>query len=151
MAKLEIVLTEDALYDIDLTDVFAPIEVGNPPLVRFSCTDNKTALFSAINGGGDSITTVFGEELEISGIIITSADVPIDRNKPDNGTINKPCVNFFTVEGNHYASISNGVVRATKNMLGMGLLPSPENPILITFKQINTAKGIAHTFDIIDD
>ena len=151
MAKMEIILTEDALYDVDLAEVFAPIEDTTAPLVRFSCTDNKTELFSAINGGGDSITTVFGEELEITGIIITSADVPIDRNKPNDGTINKPCVNFFTTEGQHFASISNGVVRATKNMLGMGLLPSPEYPILISFKQINTPKGTAHTFDIISD
>lgn len=150
MGKMEIVKTEEQLYDIDLMEVFAPIEDGRPPLVRFSCTDNKTELFAAINGAGESITTIFGDLIEVTSIIITSADVPIDRNHPDDGTINKPCVNFYTPEGQHYASISNGVVRATRNMLGMGLLPSSDNPIQIVFKQIRTAKGTAHTFDIVD-
>lgn len=151
MGKLEIVLTEDALYDVDLNDVFAPVDSGCGQLVRFSCVDTKPELFAAINGGGESVTKIFNQIVEITGIIITSAEVPINRNRPEEGNINKPCVNIFTTEGDHYASISNGVVRATKNMLGMGILPSPDSPVPVIFKQINTPKGMAHTFDLAYD
>lgn len=139
-------LTPETLYNI-----FETVDSNTGALLRFSTTDNREEIFAAINGAGDSITTVFDEVLGIKSILITSAEVPIDRNKPMQGNCSKPCCNFYTVDGRHFASISNGVVRAVKNLLACGLIPSADEPVWISFTQINTPRGVAHTFELMDD
>ena len=146
----QLTLPED-LTPETMANIFATVDSNTGALMRFSTTDNREEVFSSINGAGDSITTVFDEVLGIKSIIVTSAEVPIDRNKPKQGNCSKPCVNFFTIDGRHFASISNGVVRATKNLLACGLIPSPEEPVWISFSQINTPRGTAHTFELMDD
>jgi len=49
----------------------------------------------------------------------------------------------------HFSSISNGIARSAKNLIGCGLTPTQERPIKIVFKEINTKKGKAHTFDMV--
>ena len=146
----QLTLPED-LTPETMANIFATVESNTGALMRFSTTDNREEVFSSINGAGDSITTVFDEVLGIKSIIVTSAEVPIDRNKPMQGNCSKPCVNFFTIDGRHFASISNGVVRATKNLLACGLIPSADEPVWIAFSQINTPRGVAHTFELVED
>lgn len=132
-------------------DVFASLAPETGAVVRSTTTDDTATLFNAVNGNGTPVKQILGQDIYVTDIVITSADVPVDINKPEGDKINKPVVNFFTEEGEHYTSLSNGVIRATKNMLACGLTPTPENPIHLKFKTIETSKGIAHTFDLVKD
>ena len=62
----------------------------------------------------------------VTDIVVTSADILKDINDPDpeNGEReNKPVVPFFTADGKHISSISNGIIRATKNRFRAVLSP----------------------------
>lgn len=130
-------------------DVFAVAEAGSQPLVRDTTTAETNILFNAVNGGGIPVKDVLGEVIEVTDIVIVSADVAKDRDNPEGEKESKPCVNFFTASGEHYSTLSNGCVRATRNLLSCGITPTPETPIKIKFKTISTPKGTAHTFDLV--
>lgn len=129
-------------------DIFMVSDVGAQPIIRNSTTAETETLFNAVNGGGTPIKNILGESIEVVNIVITSAEIPEDANDKESKVVSKPCVNFFTADGEHYSTLSNGVVRATRNLLSCGLTPTPETPIKLKFKSINTPKGIAHTFDL---
>ena len=75
---------------------------------------------------------------------------PIIINKPSSSPIvSKSCANFFTTDGQHYSSLSNGIIRAVKNLFKCGLAPTPETPIRIKFKNVNTPRGVAHSFGLV--
>lgn len=130
-------------------EVYAVAEAGSQPLVRETTTTDTTILFNAVNGGGIPVKDVLGEVIEVTDIVICSADVAKDRDNPEGAKESKPCVNFFTASGEHYSTLSNGVVRSTRNLLSCGITPTPETPIKIKFRTINTPKGTAHTFDLV--
>ena len=130
-------------------DSFTVCETGTKPLIRETTTTEETTLFNAVNGGGIPIKNILGEAIEVTAIVITSAEIPEDANDKSSKIVSKPCVNFFTREGEHYATLSNGVVRATRNLLSCGLTPTEETPVKLKFRTIETAKGIAHTFDLV--
>lgn len=141
---------ETALATVDKTFDVVPLS-EDLPLVRFTTTDSNTRLFNATNGSADiKIADVIGQSFEIVDIIITSASVSENPNDEKSEKVNKPCVHFFTSDGFHISSISNGIVRSVKNLIGCGLTPTKESPIKITFKTTSTKKGIAHTFDMCD-
>ena len=106
-------------------------------------------LFNALNGSSESVKNWLGEEIDVIAIVITSADVPSIMGDDDSERVCKPCVHFFTLDGSHISSISNGIIKATKMLLSCGFLPSEEEPIRIRFKEVETKKGTAHTFDMI--
>ena len=130
-------------------EVFSVTEAGSQAVVRETTTTDTNILFNAVNGGGIRVKDILGEVIEVTNIVICSADIPEDRENPEGKKVSKPVVNFFTASGEHYSTLSNGVVRSTKNLLGCGITPTPETPIKLKFKTISTPKGTAHTFDLV--
>ena len=130
-------------------DVFAVTAPGTSPAVRHSSTAETTTLFNAVNGSGTPIKDIIGDTVEVIDVVVTSVEVHEDKNDEDSPIVNKPCANFFTTDGQHYSSLSNGIIRAVKNLFNCGLIPTPETPIRIKFKTVNTPRGVAHTFDLV--
>lgn len=136
----------------DLSNEFATVDVGTGATIRTTTTTDDVTLFNAINGSAEKVEEYLGKEVTVTDIVVSSADVLKDINDPDpdNGEKeNKPVVHFFTNEGVHISSISNGIVRATKNLLSVGFQPTKESPITIRFKEVKTKRGTAHSFDLI--
>lgn len=129
--------------------IYAVVEPGTAPLLRSSTTADNAKLFNALNGTSESVKSWIGEEVDVCDIVITSADVPSIMGDEESERVCKPCVHFFTLDGTHISSISNGIIRATKMLLACGLTPSEEAPIRIIFREISTKKGTAHTFDMV--
>lgn len=130
-------------------DVFSVDETMTAGVLRYSTTADDVKLFNAMNGGSEPVADYIGQEVEISDIVITSAEVAADPNDDDSEIVSKPCVHFNTTDGKHLATLSNGIIKACKNLLSVGFAPTPESPITIKFKQIKTKKGIAHSFDLV--
>ena len=141
--KMELAKVE---VDRDIFTIQAE-NAGDP--VRYSTTFDDVDLFNAVNGGSEKIKDHLGEPLVITDIIITSADVKEDINDETSDTVSKPCVHFYGENGLHLATLSNGVLRAARMLITCGFAPSKEHPITIKFKEIETKKGRAHTFDLI--
>lgn len=129
--------------------IYATVEPGSAPLLRSSTTAENAKLFNALNGASENVKDWLGEEVDVTDIVITSADVPSIMGDEDSERVCKPCVHFFTLDGAHISSISNGIIRATKMLLACGLTPSADEPIRIRFREVATKKGTAHTFDMV--
>lgn len=130
-------------------DIFAVKAEGEAPAVRHSSTAETTTLFNAVNGSGTPVKDIIGESIDVVDIVVTSVDVHEDKNDEDSPIVSKACANFFTVDGEHYSSLSNGIIRAVKNLFNCGLAPTSETPVRIKFKTVNTPRGTAHTFDLV--
>lgn len=130
-------------------DIFAVDETKTAGALRYSTTADDVKLFNAMNGGSEPVADYIGQEVKITDIVITSAEVAADPNDDDSEIVSKPCVHFNTTDGKHLATLSNGIIKACKNLLSVGFAPTPESPIVIKFKQIKTKKGIAHSFDLV--
>ena len=130
-------------------DVFAVDENKTAPTLRYSTTTDDVKLFNALNVGSEPVSDYIGLEVEITDIVITSAEVAADPNDDESEIVSKPCAHFNTTDGKHLATLSNGIIKACKNLLSVGFAPTPESPIVIKFKSIKTKKGIAHSFDLI--
>lgn len=136
----------------NMTEEFAVTEAGQGAVIRTATNTDDVLLFNAVNGSAEKVEDYFGQDIKVTDIVVTSADILKDINDPDpeNGEKeNKPVVHFFTEDGKHISSISNGIIRATKNLLSCGFIPTAEKPITIKFKEIRTKRGIAHSFDMI--
>ena len=135
----------------DLSNEFATVEVGTGAMIRTSTTTDDVTLFNAVNGSAEKVEDYLGKDVIITDIVVSSADVLKDINDPDpdGEKESKPVVHFFTNEGVHISSISNGIARATKNLLSVGFQPTKEAPITIRFKEVKTKRGTAHSFDLI--
>ena len=129
--------------------VYATVEPGTAPLLRSSTTTDNAKLFNALNGNAEPVKDWIGEDFDVADIVITSADVPSVMGDENSERVCKPCVHFYGLDGTHISSISNGIIRATKMLLACGLTPTPEAPITIRFKEIETKNGRAHTFDMV--
>ena len=129
--------------------IYAIVEAGTGPLLRSSTTSDNAKLFNALNGSSESVKNWIGEEIDVTDIVITSADVPSIMGDEDSERVCKPCVHFFTLDGTHISSISNGIVKSTKMLLACGLTPTEEAPIRIRFKEVETKKGTAHVFEMV--
>lgn len=130
------------------TSVFDQLPAGTGAFIRYSTTDDEAIAFNAMNGSESTVNEAIGEDIYVTDIVITSVDIAPDRNKPDE-IVSKPCVNFFTADGMSYSSLSNGIIRATKNLLGAGMIPSGDNVIHLRFSTVATKKGTAHTFRLV--
>ena len=139
---------------VNMNDNFAICEAGNGAVVRATTTDSTATLFNAINGSGKKIAEFLGVPLEIKNIVVGSANVAKNYDEKDDENAekeSKPCVHFFTTDGTHISSISNGIVRATKALFEAGLQPMDNAPIKIMFTTVPTKKGTTHSFDIVED
>lgn len=130
-------------------DLFAVRAQGEGEAVRHSTTAEVTTLFNAVNGSGTPVKDIIGDVIEVADIVVTSVDVHEDKNDEDSPIVSKSCANFFTTDGQHYSSLSNGIIRAVKNLFKCGLAPTPETPIRIKFKNVNTPRGVAHSFGLV--
>ena len=134
----------------DLSKEFAILEAGTGAKIRHTTTSDDVTLFNALNDSAEKVEDYLGEEVTVSDIVVTSADVLQDINDDEDGDKeNRPVVHFFTTDGLHISSISNGIRRAAMNLLEVGFGPSPEAPIVIKFKEVKTKKGTAHSFTLI--
>lgn len=116
--------------------------------IRYTTTYDDITLFNSIRGKSTPVKDVIGETFDIVNIVITACDVLSDRNDENSAKVNKPIVHFFTADGKHFSSMSNGIVRNTKGLFEINKIPSIENPVRITFDEVATPKGTAHTFTL---
>jgi hypothetical protein len=126
---------------------------GQGESVRATTTDRTSTLFNALNGQGKKIKDVLGVELTITNIVVTSADVVknfAEKDKENAEKVSKPCVHFFTDDGQHISSISTGICRATEKLFAAGLTPIEGAPIKLMFITIETKNGTAHSFMLMD-
>lgn len=135
----------------DLQKEFEIGEAGSGAKIRTTTTTDDVTLFNAINGSAEKVEDYLGSEVTVTDIVVTSADVLKDINDtdPDGEKENRPVIHFFTADGKHISSISNGIRRAAENLLTVGFNPTKEAPIVIRFKEVKTKKGTAHSFDLI--
>ena len=135
----------------DLQKEFEIGEAGSGAKIRTTTTTDDVTLFNAINGSAEKVEDYLGSEVTVTDIVVTSADVLKDINDtdPDGEKENRPVIHFFTADGKHISSISNGIRRAAENLLTVGFNPTKEDPIVIRFKEVKTKKGTAHSFDLI--
>lgn len=132
-------------------DNFSAMPAGTMPAVRETTTTETSVLFNALNGGSESIKKLLstGEPISVANIVVTSTDIPSDREDPESELMSKPVVHFMTSDGVHYSTLSNGIIRGIKMLFATGIIPTAEKPLQIVFKTTETKKGIAHTFDIV--
>ena len=131
------------------TNIFKTVSEGEGDRVRYTTTFDDVALFNAVSGSSEAVKDYLDKEVEVSNIVVTSADVHEDVNDDDSPIVSKPCVHFYTPDGGHMTTLSNGIIKNVKDLIGCGFAPSPEHTIVIRFKTIQTKKGIAHTFDLV--
>ena len=133
----------------EIERVFETVEVNeNNTKIRYSTTTETNDLFNALSGKSEPVKNYIGETVSVVKMVVTANDIDIDRDDPDKGKVNKPIVHFFTADGKHISTLSNGIIRNVKFMLECGIIPTIENPLNIRFDTVETSKGIAHTFDI---
>lgn len=132
---------------------FDVVAAGQGETVRATTTDKTTTLFNALNGQGKKVKDVLGIELTVTNIVVTSADVVknfADKDKENAEKVSKPCVHFFTDDGQHISSISTGICRATEKLFAAGLTPVEGSPIKLMFTTVETKNGTAHNFELMD-
>lgn len=134
---------------VNLQDEFSILSEGEGAKIRTSTTTDDVTLFNAINSSAEKVEDYLDKDVIVTDIVVTSADVLEDMNDEDSDKVNKPVVHFFCQDGKHISSISNGIKRATENLLSVGFNPTKEAPITIRFKEVKTKKGTAHSFDLI--
>lgn len=147
-ALAKVSTTFDMSADIDHR-IFETFPLNESTPIRFSATCDEVRLFNAINSNSEAVADHLGEDLKVIDIVVTTAQVSTDFNDDFAEKEDKPCVHFFCENGTHYASVSNGIIKSTENLLLCRIIPSPESPIVIRCKEIKTKKGTAHTFDLI--
>lgn len=129
--------------------IFETKKLNEGEKIRFTTTFDEVTLFNSINSSSESIADHFNENITVENIVITTAQVNIDINDDLSEKEDKPCVHFFCKDGLHLASVSNGIIRSAENLITCSIIPSPEQPIVIKFKEITTKKGKAHSFDLV--
>ena len=129
--------------------IFETQKLNEGAKIRYSSTFDDVTLFNALNSSSESIADHFGEDIKVMNMVVTTAQVASDFNDDFAEKEDKPCVHFFCEDGLHLASVSNGIIRSTENLITCGFMPTPEAPIVIRFKEIKTKRGTAHTFDLV--
>lgn len=129
--------------------IFETKKLNEGEKIRFTTTFDEVTLFNSINSSSESVADHFNEDITVENIVITTAQVNIDINDDFSEKEDKPCVHFFCKDGLHLASVSNGIIRSAENLITCSIIPSPESPIVIKFKEITTKKGKAHSFDLV--
>lgn len=129
--------------------IFETKKLNEGEKIRFTTTFDEVTLFNSINSSSESVADHFNEDITVENIVITTAQVNKDINDDFSEKEDKPCVHFFCKDGLHLASVSNGIIRSAENLITCSIIPSPEAPIVIKFKEITTKKGKAHSFDLV--
>lgn len=132
-------------------NTFAIMPIGSEvETIRHTTTTSQAKLFNALNGSAEKVADNLGETIDVVDIVVTNAEVNEVMGDENSPKVIVPCVHFFTADKRHISSISNGIVRSTKNLLECGIIPTVESPLKITFEETKTKKGTAHTFALED-
>lgn len=145
--------TQETAITTQTTTNFEVVTAGQGETVRATTTNKTSTLFNALNGQGKKIKDVLGVELTITNIVVTSADVVknfAEKDKENAEKVSKPCVHFFTDDGQHISSISTGICRATEKLFAAGLTPIEGAPVKLMFTTVETKNGTAHSFMLMD-
>lgn len=140
------------LATVSMADDFAIVEAGTGAAIRATTTDKTSVLFNAVNGQGQKVKDFIGVELNVVNIVVTSADVAKDffnKDNPDVEKVSKPCCHFFTADGLHISSISNGITRAVMKLFECGLQPVDGEPVKMMFTTMETKNGTAHSLTLL--
>ena len=140
------------LTTVSMTDDFAIVEAGKGAAIRATTTDKTSVLFNAVNGQGQKVKDFIGVELNVINIVVTSADVAKDftnKDNPETEKVSKPCCHFFTADGIHISSISNGITRAVMKLFECGLQPVDGAPVRMMFTTMETKNGTAHSLTLL--
>lgn len=129
--------------------IFETKKLNEGERIRYTTTFDRATLFNSINSKSEPVASYFGQDITVENIVITTAQVHEDFNDDFSEREDKPCVHFFCKDGLHLASVSNGILRSAENLITCAIVPSPEEPIVIRFKEITTKRGKAHSFDLI--
>ena len=129
--------------------IFETQKLNTASKIRYSSTFDDVTLFNALNSSSESVSDYFDKDIEVQHMVVTTAQVSSDYDDELSEKEDKPCVHFFCTDGLHLASVSNGIMRSTENLITCGFMPTPESPITIRFREIKTKKGKAHTFDLV--
>lgn len=129
---------------------FLTLAAGTGAKIRKTTTTDTKRLFNAISSPSKPLKSMIGETIDVIDIVITSADVHEDANDEESPLVNKPVVHFFTLDGEHYSSLSNGIIKATENLLSIGIMPSEDEPFELRITTVDTPKGTAHSFEWIN-
>lgn len=139
-----------ANFSEDFNKKFEVTDAGKGAPVRESTTAETNILFNAVSGGAESCKVLVDKDsIKVVNIVITSADVHEDKDDENSKLVNKPVAHFFTADGKHYSSLSNGIIRTVKNLLGCGIIPTAENPLEIKFVSRETKRGTAFIFELV--
>lgn len=126
---------------------FLTLAPGAGAKIRKTTTTDTKRLFNAISSPSKPLKKIIGETIDVVDIVVTSADVHEDANDEESAMVNKPVVHFFTLDGEHYSSLSNGIIRATENLLSIGIMPSEDEPFELRITTVDTPRGTAHSFE----
>ena len=133
-----------------LNDAFAVKAVSEDNSeIRYTTTFDEDMLFNAIRGKSEPVSDYIGETVTVTDIVVSASDMAVDVNNPDGEKENHPIIHFFLDDGRHLSTASNGIRRNVKALFEIGKVPTPETPITITFDEVNTKRGKAHTFSLV--
>lgn len=139
-----------ANFSDDFNAKFEVAEAGKGAVVRESTTAETNTLFNAVNGGAESCKVLVDKDaIDVVNIVITSTDVHENKDDEESPLVNKPVAHFFTADGKHYSSLSNGIIRTVKNLLGCGIIPTKDAPLTIKFVSRETKRGTAFVFELV--
>lgn len=139
-----------ANFSDDFNQKFEVKEAGTGAVVRESTTAETNTLFNAVNGGAESCKVLVDKDaIDVVNIVVTSTDVHENKDDEESPLVNKPVAHFFTVDGKHYSSLSNGIIRTVRNLLGCGITPTKEAPLKIKFVSRETKRGTAFVFELV--
>ena len=140
-------INEALLAEYAPDPAFSTLAAGTGAKIRKTTTTDTKRLFNAISSPSKPLKKIIGDTIDVIDIVVTSADVHEDANDEESPMVNKPVVHFFTLDGEHYSSLSNGIIRATENLLSIGITPSEDNPFELRITTVDTPKGTAHSFE----
>ena len=139
-----------ANFSDDFNKKFEVQEAGTGAVVRESTTAETNTLFNAVNGGAESCKVLVDKDaIDVVNIVVTSTDVHEDKDDEESPLVNKPVAHFFTSDGKHYSSLSNGIIRTVRNLLGCGITPTKDSPLKIKFVSRETKRGTAFVFELV--
>lgn len=140
-------INEALLAEYAPDPAFLTLAAGTGAKIRKTTTTDTKRLFNAISSPSKPLKKIIGDTIDVIDIVVTSADVHEDANDEESPMVNKPVVHFFTLDGEHYSSLSNGIIRATENLLSIGITPSEDEPFELRITTVDTPKGTAHSFE----
>lgn len=122
------------------------------PKIRFASSTDTPTLYNAINGVALKLSDFIGKVIEITKIVITTAEVNRDcEDESENAEkVYTPVVHLFTTSGEHISTLSKGIGLSVKGLLEIGIIPTPEYPIRVKVIEAKVKRGLMHSLELIE-